>query len=314
MDQLLIALKAAGEPTRLRLLALCAHMDLTVTQLTKILGQSQPRVSRHLKLLNEAGLLERFREGSWIFYRLASHGLGAELGRTLVDALPEQDEVLALDFKRLEAIQKERAKLAKAYFKRNAGQWHKIRALHVDEAQVEARLIELLSGDAVADLLDIGTGTGRLLELFGPRVEQAVGIDLSREMLTVARANLEKAGLRNCKVREGNMYQLPLADRSFDAVTLHQVLHYADEPERAIAEAARVLRPEGRLVLIDFTKHELDELRAKHHHRWLGFGDRDVAGWFARAGLTPEAPIALPGDPLTVNLWSARKPRGRALH
>ena len=210
MDQLLSALKAAAEPTRLRLLVLCAHMDLTVSQLTQVLGQSQPRVSRHLKLLLEARLLERQREGSWAFYRLAGKGPAAELGRTLVDSIPADDPVLQLDMERLDVIRRVREKVAADYFRRNAAEWDRVRSLYVEEAEVERQLLALLPEGQVEDLLDIGTGTGRVIEIFGKRVGRAVGIDLSHEMLTVARNNLEHAQLRNCLVQHGDMYKLPV--------------------------------------------------------------------------------------------------------
>lgn len=307
MEPLLSALKAAGEPTRLRLLALCAHMDLTVSQLTQILGQSQPRVSRHLKLLWEAGLLDRFREGNWVFFRLATRGSVAELARILVDSLDHDNPVLSLDFARLEKIRREREKLAADYFRRNATQWHEIRALHVDEAEVERQLLALIPNGEVEDLLDIGTGTGRVIEILGPRVRRAVGVDLSHEMLTVARSNLERAQLRNCLVRHGDMYQLPLQGGSFDAVTIHQVLHFAERPGEVIGEAARVLRPGGRLIVVDFDKHELEFLRDEQAHRWLGFREDEVAGWFGQAGLETGPVKFLPGDPLTVGIWQARQ-------
>lgn len=308
MDQLLSALKAAAEPTRLRLLVLCAHMDLTVSQLTQVLGQSQPRVSRHLKLLLEAGLLERQREGSWAFYRLTVRGPAAELARTLVDAIPVDDPTLSLDMERLDETRRAREKLAADYFRRNAAEWDRIRSLYVDEAEVERRLLAMLPEGRVEDLLDIGTGTGRVIEIFGKRVGRAVGIDLSHEMLTVARNNLERAHLRNCLVQHGDMYKLPVQSASFDAVTIHQVLHYAEDPAAVIAEAARALRPEGKLIVVDFGKHELDFLRDDHAHRWLGFRDDEVTGWCQEAGLEVEPPIFLPGDRLTVGVWAAARP------
>lgn len=307
MDHLLSALKAAGEPTRLRLLVLCAHMDLTVTQLTRILGQSQPRVSRHLRLLLEAGLMERLREGSWAFYRLASRGAVAELGRTLVDSIPADDPVLTLDLERLQGIRRAREELAADYFRRNAESWREIRSLYVDELEVEGRLLELLPEGNIEDLLDIGTGTGRIVEIFGPRVRRAVGVDLSHEMLTVARANLERSALRNCVVRHGDMYHLPLESGSFDAAVIHQVLHYAEEPASVIGEAARVLRPGGRLIVVDFLSHDVESLREQHAHRWLGFAEDEVAIWAKSEGLVPKAPILLRGEPLTVGIWTAAK-------
>jgi ubiquinone/menaquinone biosynthesis C-methylase UbiE/DNA-binding transcriptional ArsR family regulator len=309
MNELLSGLRAAAEPTRLRLLALCAQGELTVSELTDILGQSQPRVSRHLKLLCDAGLLDRFREGNWVFYRLAERG---DLARLLVGLVPERDPVLALDRERLQAIKRQRAAQAAEYFRANAAQWDRIRSLHVDDHEVEAALLRLLPAGGIDDLLDIGTGTGRMLEVFGARVRRAVGIDLSREMLAVARANLERADLRHCAIRQGDMYQLPLAGASFDAVLIHQVLHYADRPADVIAEAARVLRPGGLLVIIDFAPHALEYLRSEHAHRRLGFADAEVLGWCRAAGLEPEPVRHLPGEPLTVSLWAARR-RGDAV-
>lgn len=314
METLLSALKAAGEVTRLRLLALCAHSDLTVSDLTSILGQSQPRVSRHLKLLCDAGLLDRSREGSWVYFRLTTHGTGAEIARTLVDAIPSDDPTLARDLERLERIRRTRSERASDYFRRNAEQWDRIRSLYVDEQEVEQKLLELLPEERIGDLLDIGTGTGRVIELLGPRVAKAVGVDMSREMLMVARANLERASLRNWTVKQGDMYQLPVQSGSFDAVTLHQVLHYAETPHDVLVEAARALRPGGKLILVDFRAHELDYLRDEHSHRWLGFRNDDIKSWCADAGLTASHYVELPGDPLTVGIWTAERPRADQVH
>ena len=294
MEQLLAALRAIAEPTRLRLVVLCARGELTVSELTQILGQSQPRVSRHLKLLCEAGLLDRFREGSWVFYRLSQIGPAGALARQLVAACDETDPTIALDLQRLAAVKRQRADLASAYFRENAPHWHRIRSLYVDEREVEAALVEIIAG--------------RVLEILAPRVERALGIDQSREMLSVARVNLERAGMENGSVRLGDMYQLALPDDSFDAVVIHQVLHYADRPAMAITEAARVLRPNGILVLVDFAPHSLEFLRDEHAHRRLGFADAEVAEWCRAAGLDPEPARALPGDPLTVVIWTAHRP------
>ncbi|HXQ50383.1 MAG TPA: metalloregulator ArsR/SmtB family transcription factor [Stellaceae bacterium] len=307
MEQLLSGLRAAAETTRLRLLALCAQGELTVSELTEILGQSQPRVSRHLKLLCEAGLLDRFREANWAFYRLSRGGPASDLARRLAELIPTEDPVVALDRERLDQVKRQRAAAAASYFRANAAQWDKIRSLHIDEREVEAALTQLLADEPIDDLLDIGTGTGRILEVMAPRVERAIGIDSSREMLAVARANLERAGAVNCSIRQGDMYQLPLPSACSDAVVIHQVLHYAERPARAIAEAARVLRPGGRLVIADFAPHELEFLRDEHAHRRLGFADAEVMGWCREAGLEPAEPIHLPGEKLTVALWLARR-------
>jgi len=308
MEHLLAALRAIAEPTRLRLVALCARGgELTVSELTQILGQSQPRVSRHLKLLCDAGVLDRFREGSWAFYRLSQSGPVAALVRQLIAECDDADPALALDLKRLAAIKRQRAELAADYFRANAAHWHRIRSLYIDEREVETALVDIITRGGPNDLLDIGTGTGRMLEILAGQVGQALGIDQSREMLALARVNLERAGLANARVRLGDMYQLPLPDGSFDAVVIHQVLHYADRPAAAIAEAARVLRTRGMLVLVDFAPHSLEFLREEHAHRRLGFADCEIAEWCRAAGLDPAQPYPLPGDPLTVVIWTAAR-------
>lgn len=313
MDRVLAALRGIGEETRLRILALCARADLTVSDLTHILGQSQPRISRHLKVLGEAGLLERSPEGSWVFYRLSSRGDEGEVARRVLSLLPANDPRLSRDTARMQAIQAARAAEAEAYFRDNAGRWDEIRSLHVDEAEVERAIVAQLAARPLGDLLDIGTGTGRMLALLGPLAEQAVGVDTSRDMLAIARATLAEGDLRQCSVRPADMYALPFADASFDTVVIHQVLHFAESPAAALAEAARVLRPGGRLLAVDFAPHDQDVLRAHHAHRRLGFSDAEVAGWLQASGLTPLMPLALPGKPLTVTLWLAERPAAAAV-
>jgi ArsR family transcriptional regulator len=308
MENFLTGLRAAAEPTRLRLLALCAQGELTVTELTQILGQSQPRISRHLRLLCESGLLDRFREGTWVFYRLSENAENAEVGRTLIRLLPEEDPTLLLDLQRFERVKEARAQAAASYFRENAPRWNEIRSLHVPEEEVERVLLDLLADWEIESLLDIGTGTGRMLELFASRVSKAVGIDRSHEMLAVARSNLERAGLSHFQVRHGDMYQLPFPSESYDAVVFHQVLHFADNPSGALLEAARVLRPRGITVIIDFAPHDLEELRKEHAHRRLGFSDDEVRQWFQGACLEMGETVHLPGQPLTVSVWSGIRP------
>jgi ubiquinone/menaquinone biosynthesis C-methylase UbiE len=307
LESLLVGLRAAADASRLRLLSICAQGEWTVTELTQVMGQSQPRVSRHLKLLADAGLLERFREGSWVFYRRARGGTGARLARSLCRMLPADDPDLALDRQRLAAVRSARHEHAARYFAAQAGRWDQVRSLYVDEAKVEAALLGVFGERTPRNLLDIGTGTGRILQLLAPQIGFGLGIDLSREMLSVARANLDRASLRNCQVRHGDMYHLALPDGSFDGATMHNVLHFADDPAAALAEAARVLRPGGRLVVIDFARHELEFLRREHAHRRLGFTDAEMDGWFGAAGLVAEPPVRFAGDPLTVVVWSARR-------
>ncbi|MFW6194972.1 MAG: ArsR/SmtB family transcription factor [Chloroflexota bacterium] len=303
MEQLLGGLRAAGEPTRLRLLALCARAELTVTELTKVLGQSQPRVSRHLKLLCDAGLLTRFREGQWAFYRISDD---SPLARTIVELVPEDDPELSRDLERLEEIRLERAETAAQYFRENAERWDEIRSMYVPERDVERAMLDILKQEPISDLLDVGTGTGRILEIMAPHIKRGLGIDSSHEMLSMARVNLSKPGLEHCRVRHGDMYALPAQAQSMDAVVFHQVLHFTQNPQAAIAEAARVLRPGGRVMIVDFAPHSQEFLREQHAHRRLGLPHEEMEAWCERAGLTCELSAVLKGDPLTVNVWLAR--------
>lgn len=278
-------LRAAAEPTRLRLLVLLAAADLTVSELTTILGQSQPRISRHLKLLAEAGLIARYQEGSWAFFRASDDPVALPVMRALVGWVDPQDPVLSRDAERLEEVRTRRAARAADYFARNAEEWDRIRSLHVSDAEVEAALAEALGRRRFDTLLDVGTGTGRMLEVLAPRCVKAVGIDSSREMLAVARAKLDEAKVTNALVRLGSVYHLPVERGGFDLVLIHQVLHYLDDPARAVREAAAALSPGGRLVIIDFAPHELEFLRSEYAHLRLGFSDPSLTSYVEAAGL-----------------------------
>lgn len=316
MDKLISMLRAAGDPTRLRLLLLLRQAELTVSELIEIVGQSQPRVSRHLKLLCEAGLLERFKEGSWVFHRAVDDGAGAALGKLLGDLVEKNDGICALDRQRLDTVRGERARLASAFFKANAAEWNRIRTLYAPEQAVEAAILHKLSDRPVHTLLDAGTGTGRMLELTAPHTRRAIGIDASSEMLAIARDKLARPEFAHCQVRLGDICQLPFAsgtaENGFDAVLFHQVLHYLENPAVAVAEAARALREGGRLLIADFAPHDLEFLRDEYAHRRLGFADREVAGWLHSAGLqlASSDAIAPPDDDhkkLTVKIWLAEK-------
>ncbi len=304
-------LRAAGDPTRLRLLLLLRQAELTVSELIEIVGQSQPRVSRHLKLLGEAGLVERFKEGSWVFCRAADRGTGAELGAAIAaladPALQEADKA------RLAHVRETRAATAAAYFKSNAAEWERIRALHAPEKDVEAAIARHLTSAPIENFLDAGTGTGRMLELIAPHAKRAVGIDVSPDMLAIARDRLLRENIHNAQVRLGDTYRMPFLNgatgNGFDVVLFHQVLHYLDDPGTAVAEAARVMTAGGKLLIADFASHKEEYLREDYAHRRLGFSDREVEGWFAAAGLVGAGVETIAptgeGEKLTVKLWLA---------
>jgi ubiquinone/menaquinone biosynthesis C-methylase UbiE/DNA-binding transcriptional ArsR family regulator len=305
-------LKAAGEATRLRLLLLIAEAELTVSDLTAILRQSQPRLSRHLRLLAEAGLVQRYREGSWAFFRLGERGSVADIARALIARLDPDDPTIARDRERLAAVRAARAAAAQNYFRRHAAEWDRIRRLHVADAAVEEAIRAALGDAPIRSLLDLGTGTGRMLELFAGDIESGLGLDLSHDMLALARARLDRAGLRHCSVRHGDIYDLALPRDSFDVVIVHQVLHFLDDSARALREAARVLRPGGRLLVVDFAPHDLEFLREEHAHRRLGFAAETVQQWMQAAGLDVVRQQTLPPGPegkIAVSLWLGRDPR-----
>ncbi len=308
-------LRAAGEPSRLRILALLAREELAVLELCKVLDQSQPRVSRHLKLLAEAGLVERFPDGAWVFYRLVAGGLARRLADETLACVDAADPVLLRDAERLQAVRAERSAEAGAYFARNAARWDEIRSLYISETAVEAAVLAVAGPGPFRRLVDLGSGTGRMLTLLGPHAEAAVGLDLSQQMLNIARQLVADAGLERCELRHGDIFGTRLPDQSADLVVVHQVLHYLGDPAAAVREAARLVAQDGRLIIVDFAPHKLEFLREQHQHRRLGFADAEMERWMAEAGLSQVAVQALPParDPgLTVKIWTARRVRQAA--
>ena len=310
-DRLLSATAAAGEETRLRLLALLAEAELTVSELVTILGQSQPRISRHLRLLLVAELVERHREGAWVFFRVSQTGRVADFARDLITRLAPDDPSLASDRARLAEVRKARAAQAARYFAAQAANWDELRALHVSEEKVEAAIRKAVGPAKFHALLDLGTGTGRMLELLAPLAVRATGIDQSPQMLSLARDRIERTGLRHVQLRQGDIYAAPIEPESYDLVVMHQVLHYLDDPLRAVREAGRALRPGGRLLIVDFAPHEEETLRTAHAHRRLGFAAGEVSGFMASAGLDLITEVELQpqkreANKLTVLLWLGR--------
>ena len=308
-------IRALADPTRLRIMRLLAHMELAVGELAHVLGQSQPRVSRHVAILCDSGLAERRREGSWIFLRQAisrssPHGLEAAVAR-LLDAAEGDDPAFAArcaeDRRHLVAIRTSREKSAADYFARHAEEWDRLRAMLTPARQVEAALCATLEDRPLGRLLDIGTGTGRIAELMAGRAEHVVGLDRSPEMLRLARARLQALPSDEWELLQGDFGALPFAPASFDTVVLHQVLHYATEPAYPLAEAARVCRPGGRIAIVDLAAHEREELRTRHAHARLGFTDEQMLDWLTGSGFAPGAPVTLPGDGLTTKIWIASR-------
>jgi ArsR family transcriptional regulator len=311
-DQAVAVLRAAAEPTRLRILGLLAREELAVLELCRVLGQSQPRVSRHLKLMADAGLVERFPDGAWVFYRLT----GATAVRAVIDAalalVSDSDTVRERDAERLALVGGERARQADLYFAENAARWDEIRSLHTSEADVEAVIVEAAGPGPHRRLVDLGSGAGRMLTLLGGSAKRSVGLDMSRRMLNIARSRIAEAGLVDCELRHGDILKTDLPSAEADLVVVHQVLHFLGDPAAALREAARLMAPGGRLLVVDFAPHDLEFLRTEHRHRRLGFSDAEMERWLSACGLGEVETRTLPAasaDGLTVKVWSADRPR-----
>ncbi len=304
MDRLLDIFRALGDPTRLRIFALLRRMELSVGELAQVLGQSQPRVSRHVRILADAGLTARRREGSWVFLALAEDPRNEPLLAAIEQVSADWAEE---DAARLAQVRAERAEAAERYFAAHADDWDAIRSLYVPEQQVEAAMAVLLNRRPVGRLVDLGTGTGRMLELFGSKAARALGVDRSPEMLRLARAKLADA-LPAAELRQGDLTALPLGDGIADTVILHQVLHFVPQPGTALAEAARLVADGGRMLIVDFAPHEREELRTRDAHQRLGFSDQQIAGWLQAGGLELTRVKELEGGELTVKLWLAERP------
>ena len=313
MDDLLEQLKAVAEPTRLRIVVALEACELTVTEICTVLGQTQPRVSRHLKLLTEAGLLRRHAEGSTAYYGLRPYPDSIGLLEAIAPLVDRSAPVLGRDRERLDQVRIERTERASEYFAKVAGEWERLRELHAPTAAVEEAMLRAVTEERVDSLLDIGTGTGRVLELFADRAARGLGVDLSRQMLSLARARLDDDLLSHCSVRQSDIYDLDVDENSQDVVILHHVLHFLTDPASALKVAERVLAPGGTLLVVDFAEHDLERLRTEHAHLHLGFSDVEMIAWYDALNLeatTVEHVDPPPGsgeETLTVALWTARK-------
>lgn len=309
LSHLVMQLRAAGEITRARILSLLTHGELSVGELAQVLNQSQPRLSRHLKFLTGAGLVERLPEGAWVFYRLPAEGQARGFVDSLNAVVDPSDPELRRDLDRLRDVKGERAAAAGAYFSRVADDWDRLRAMHYSDDEIEKAVLAAAGAGPFEVVVDFGTGTGRMLALFSGMARRVEGIDLSHQMLTVARSKLEEANISNASVRHGDATASPYPDNSASLVIIHQVLHFLDDPGRALNEAARVLKPGGRLVVVEFAPHTQEHLRSDHAHRHLGVSEQDMARWADKAGLTVRSAktFAAPGGEkgISVMVWSA---------
>ena len=305
-DDYIDALKAISEPTRFRLTRLCAQGELTVSELMRIVGQSQPRVSRHLKLLQDAGVLESFREQHWVFYRVAQNSPSQQLVSDLLKHLPADDDLMDFDQARLNELRDARAKLSEEFVETEVPDWLRLHEYHGDELRFSDAVREALAGRAVGHLLDIATGTGRMLKIAGPLAESGVGIDLSKKMVMVARNALAEADLPHLTVRQEDMYQMRFPRRHFDTVTIDQVLYFASNPDALIKEATRVLKPTGRLLLVAFT-----EAANARTPPAVSIAISDIRSWLEDAGLKIVTTNVLPGDVLDISLLVSEKSKDR---
>jgi ubiquinone/menaquinone biosynthesis C-methylase UbiE/DNA-binding transcriptional ArsR family regulator len=309
MDQILNIMRALADPTRLRIALLIRQLELSVGEVVQILGQSQPRVSRHIRILDEAGIARRRKEGSWVFLRPGPILLSGQLDAVFSQEGGGESRDAKRDLDKLEQVRAARADMAASYFAVHASEWDQLRSLHVAESEVEAAMQAILQTAPLGAVLDVGTGTGRMIELFSSQATHFTAIDNNTEMLRVARAKLSGAGdaASRVEIMLGDFNALPLDDAQYDTILFHQVLHYAQAPERVIAEAARVLAPLGRILIVDFAAHDREELRSVHAHARLGFSDETIAAAFASCGIHMAHQATLDGGELTVKIWMGQK-------
>ena len=307
--------RALADPTRLRILRLVDSMELAVGEVAQVLGQSHPRVSRHIGFLCDAGLTERRREGSWVFLRAQAASGGETPFPARVRFLLAEAERVDPDFaascetdrRKLAKIRNHREEEAQTYFAAHAEDWDEVRRLHSSDETIEVELCRALGDAPVGRLLDIGTGTGRMAELFAERADHIVALDKSLAMLRVARARLQHLRADCVELVQGDFANLSFASASFDTVLFHQVLHFAQSPALALNEAARVVRPQGRIAIVDFAAHQHEELRERHAHARLGFSDEQMKNFLADAGFEPRDPDTLSDGELAVNIWIAER-------
>ena len=321
MDHILNIFRALADPTRLRIMLLLQKMELAVGELAQILDQSQPRISRHIRILDEAGLAERRKEGSWVFLKPGPASELEILGRIFRSSKVAKSDQAMQDQAQLSLVRKARAEMAERYFAAHAQEWDAIRSLHLPEAEVERAMLALLRDAPLGKMLDIGTGTGRMVELFGAAAQSIIAIDNSPEMLRLARAKLldseTASGLnlvQKTELKQGDFNNLPVANGTVDSVILHQVLHYAQHPEAVLVEVSRVLKPAGVVLIADFAAHDREDLRTEHAHARLGFSDESMKHWLTASKLGLVQTRTLDGGELTVKIWVARKPTIPNLH
>lgn len=317
LPHLIANLKAAAETTRLRILNLLAKGEMTVKDLTLALGQSQPRISRHLKLLTEAGLVERYKDGSWVYFHVSERTVGGELVRKFLEKIDPQDALLKRDHEKYIALKRDHENSAQSYFKTHAADWDRLRSLYVAEKNVERAMMTTLGRGPFKLFVDVGTGTGRILQLFAKTYQRGLGFDINQSMIAYARSKLASSELENAEVRHGDLYHLSLPDEAADAIVLHQVLHYLSDPQAALFEVKRILSPKGRLLIVDFAPHELEILRLNHAHKRLGISQETMEQWMKTAGLSLKLTKTLlknkkSGEPsLSVQIWLAQHSRNQ---
>ncbi len=313
MDQILNIMRALADPTRLRITLLIRQLELSVGELVQILGQSQPRVSRHIRILDESGIADRRKEGSWVFLRPGPILLSGMLEQILAVSDPLSSRAVQRDLAKLQEVRAARANLAAQYFAEHAAMWDELRSLQVAESEVESAMQQILATAPMGRTLDIGTGTGRMIELFAHQAAGFTAVDNNVEMLRIARAKLANIARTDgqspsVEIMLCDFNELPLQDAAFDTILFHQVLHYAQSPENVIAEATRVLAPMGRILIVDFAPHDHEELRSIHAHARLGFADAVIKSAFVLNGLLMVHQSTLDGGALTVKIWVGQRP------
>ena len=275
--------KAQADVTRIRLLNLLLHHELNVNEIVMVMGMGQPRISRHLKILTDCGLLKSRRDGLWVFYSASKDGRGGNFNEFYYKFIAGDSE-LNSDYAAMKGVLEEGSRERTRFFDSIASNWDDIKQSIFGDLNISSEILERIKQCDVA--ADLGCGTGELLPYMKQKAKRVIGVDKSPKMLEEAEHRLASNG-RGIELRIGEIEHLPMRDGEADTAVINMVLHHLPSPDAGIHEAGRVLKSGGSLIIVDLEKHQNEEMRKNYEHRWLGFTRKNIERWLGAGGFLP---------------------------